>query len=251
MEEKSIDIPVRNEKTLKGIIYPAGSKKMVIICHGFTGDKTEWGRFPKTAARLNEHRIDALIFDFTGSGENARVPVCLSQQVKDLEDVFEWVKEQGYTSIGTIGLSFGGITSLLANLPERKVAVFWAPGFYIKRIIGKIRLFFAKLLAKRKPMKRASRTGAILMGEKFFKDIESTEVEPVLKSFTTPSLIIQGTSDATVKPSYSREAIALMPQDEHHKLVEVEGAGHDFGMDNPAELDTFINESIKWMEKYM
>ncbi|MHA1391702.1 MAG: alpha/beta fold hydrolase [Promethearchaeota archaeon] len=88
MEEKRVLIPSGNEKKLHGVIYFALEKNTIdkppilIMCHGFTGDKYEWGRFPKTAKVLNKEGYDALIFDFSGSGENKREPVNLSKQAK-------------------------------------------------------------------------------------------------------------------------------------------------------------------------
>ena len=110
----------------------------VILCHGLTGDKYEWGRFTKTAKALNEEGFDALIFDFSGSGENERESITLSKQVKDLEDIYTWAKNKGYTRIAVIGLSFGGLTALVAELPGIKTYVFWAPGFYAKEEIFKM-----------------------------------------------------------------------------------------------------------------
>ena len=72
-----------------------------------------------------------MTLDFSGSGENERELITLSKQARDLEDVYDWVKTQGYSNIAAIGLSFGGLTLLVANLPEIKTKVFWAPGFYL------------------------------------------------------------------------------------------------------------------------
>ena len=38
-----------------------------------------------------------------------------------------------------------------------------------------------------------------------------------------------------------------MPQDENHKFVKIEGAGHNF---EGAHLDQFIKNSINWMKKF-
>nr|MDO8116396.1 alpha/beta fold hydrolase [Candidatus Sigynarchaeota archaeon] len=117
MVRQELDIPRRAGGTLKAVLFLAGSasgkkgSNLVILCHGFSGDKYEWNRFPMAASSLNSEGHDALIFDFSGSGENPREPVTLSQQVRDLEDVHAWAVGQGYKKTATIGLSFGGITS--------------------------------------------------------------------------------------------------------------------------------------------
>ena len=95
----------------------------VIFCHGFKGDKYEWGRFTETAIALSKVDFESLLFDFSGYGENEQEFITLSKQARDLEDVYDWVKNQGYSNIAVIGLSFGGLTLLVANLPEIKEAL--------------------------------------------------------------------------------------------------------------------------------
>lgn len=255
MEEVNVEIPRNVGGVLQGIHFRTGgtpqSTNMVIMCHGFTGDKYEWGRFPKTAKALNDEGFDVLIFDFSGSGKNPREIVTLTKQVQDLEDVYNWIKSLGYTNIGTIGLSFGGLTSLFAKLPERKVAVFWAPAFFPNRIISPIQMFLVKILTifKKSPLKRESRDNEpILIDYTFIESIKNANSEVALRNFYTPALIVHGIEDEIDKLCNSRDAISLMPQDENHKLIEVEGANHEFDGEH---LDLFITHSINWLKRYL
>ena len=100
---------------------------ILILCHGFTGDKYECGRFPELAKACNKEEIDALTFDFSGSGENNRIPIRLYNQFRDLESVYKWTQDQDYKRIAVLGLSFGGLTALGANLPGIITYIFWAP----------------------------------------------------------------------------------------------------------------------------
>ena len=110
-------------------------RPIILLMHGFSGEKNEWGRYTHTAEMLSNAGYDSLRFDFTGSGENDREPITLKKQVEDVAEVVNWVKSQGYQKIGAIGLSFGGLTLLIANNPDIMVNVFWAPGFYFKYIM--------------------------------------------------------------------------------------------------------------------
>ena len=255
MTKVELQIPKQDGSKLAAMLYHArlmqkSKPPLIILCHGFTGDKEEWGRFPKTAQALINANYDALLFDFSGSGSNPRQPVHLFKQVEDLEQVTSWAKREGYEKIGSIGLSFGGITSLLADIPDRNVAVFWAPGFFMKRIIGKVRMALAKFIIKitRTPLKRGASQGAILMGKQFFKDISEVDVEPILREFTTPSLIIQGLEDNSVKPDMTRDAFSMMPEDGDHRLLEIKGATHNF---NGQELDKFISHTLNFLNEYL
>jgi len=200
--------------------------QFVIICHGFMGDKYEWGRFTETAIALNKVGFEALLFDFSGSGENEREFITLSKQVRDLEDVYDWVKNQGYSNIAIIGLSFGGLTLLVANLPETKTKVFWAPGFYLKKIFTST---MAKNL-KKKPLviPSSGECEPITIDNTFVEDISGYDANSYLGKLVTPTLIIQGTGDTTIGLDNTREAFKHLPQDAHHKLVEIDDATHDF-----------------------
>ena len=254
-EEVDVEIPRSVGGVLQGIHFKTGgppqSTNIVIMCHGFPGDKYEEGRFPTTAKALNVEGFEALIFDFSGSGKNPREIVTLTKQKQDLEDVYNWIKSLGYNNIGTIGLSLGGITSLLAKLPERKVAVFWAPAFFPSRIISPLQMFLVKMLTvfKQSPLKReSSNNEPLLIDSTSLDSLKNANCEVALRKFNTPALIVQGKIDEVVKLSNSRDAISIMPQDEEHRLIEVEGASHNFDGEH---LDLFITHSIDWLKRYL
>lgn len=261
MSETKILIPKSSGGSLSAIhfitsnnLFKDSNKKapFVIICHGFTGDKYEWGRFSKTANILNDEGFDALIFDFSGSGENERELILLSKQVKDLEDVYAWAKRQNYSWIAIIGLSFGGLTLLIADLPGIKTTIFWAPGFNIMRMLKRGNIELVEILKnlRRPPLKLPSSGDfePIWIDYSFIEDILNTDVNTHLRKFTTPALIVQGKADTTINPIYTREAFGYFPQDEHHKMIEIDNAGHDFKDDH---LIDFINISIDWLKKYL
>ncbi|MEX2754194.1 MAG: alpha/beta hydrolase, partial [Candidatus Sigynarchaeota archaeon] len=193
MDTKTITIEARDGEKLHADWLETtgtstGRRPIAILCHGFRGDRQEWGRFPEAAAALGRSGIDALFFDFTGCGENPRKPVMLSKQVSDLEDVYQWARKQNYTRIATIGLSFGGLTSLLANLPGRSVAVFWAPALYMHKSIGKAKLLLGKMAtAFGRHLKISAVSGYIIVNRKFFEDIENVipKIDGILSNFET------------------------------------------------------------------
>jgi esterase/lipase len=233
-----------NEK----VIASEESKQIpfVIICHGFSGDKYEWGRFTETATALNEEGYESLLFDFSGSGENEREFITLSKQATDLEDVYDWVKKQGYSNVAIIGLSFGGLTLLVANLPEIKTKVFWAPGFYLQKMFPST---MVKNL-KKKPLKipTSGEFEPITIDNTFVEDISNYDANSYLDKLVTPTLIIQGTGDTTIGLENTREAFEHLPKDDHHKLVEIDDATHDFKGDH---LVKFIEISINWLKQYL
>lgn len=255
MSEKKILISRRVGGNLYAIYYLSRGEysseddkrlPFVIICHGFTGDKYEWGRFPTTANALNEAGFDALIFDFSGSGDNDREFITLSNQARDLQDVYAWAKNQGYSWIAAIGLSFGGLTLLVAKLPEIKTLVFWAPAFHLKNMFSPR----AQENLKNKPLILPSSEDGepIKINNTFVEDLSQYDSSIHLQKLATPALIVQGTKDRAVRPRNTREAFKHLPQDGHHKLIEIDKAGHDF---DGAHLTEFIELSINWLKNYL
>ncbi|UCG01836.1 MAG: alpha/beta hydrolase [Candidatus Heimdallarchaeota archaeon] len=246
ISEKKLKIPKRKGGDLISILYEnsmENTKKppLVIFCHGFTGNKYEWGRFPKAAKKMNEKGYNAIIFDFSGSGENKREAVLLSKQVRDLEDVYDWAKEQHYTDFAIIGLSFGGLTALIANLPVHAV-IFWAPAFYLKQITD-------DSLYSHFPFKLPSASPPeIFIEEDFIHELKQINVDKHLQKLKIPSLIVHGELDRTVKPELSKKAQGQMSSKVNNKLHFVKNADHMF---NDEQLEEFIAESINWLQKYL
>lgn len=259
MSENRVLIPRSGSGYLHGIHYlfkiqPSLENKedssIIIMCHGFTGDKYEWGRYPKAAKAFNKEGFDALIFDFSGSGENERELVTLSKQVQDLNDVFSWVKERGYTWIAVLGLSFGGLTCVAANLSNINTMILWAPVLDYKETFEDEKLNLFKILdnLRKRPLKLPSsgEGGKILVNKSFVEDIFKYDMNSLLKTLTIPTLIIQGTEDPVVNPKTTRKAYKLMPKDELHEMIEIKGATHDF---DGSYLEQFIDSSINWLKK--
>ena len=227
------------------------NRPLVILCHGFTGDKFEWGRFPKAAQSFCDAGYDTIYFDFSGSGKNKREPVLLSSQIVDLMDVHKWAQDQGYGDFVTVGLSFGGLTSIIPHLENRKCAVYWAPAFHMVDVIGRRKLKLAKFRFSfnKSPIKlKSGDNDPILINNEYFEEIKRLDVDSILMHITVPSLIIQGKEDKTVKPEWNRNAYNEMIHDDHHKYIEIDNADHNFA---GVELDQFIEHSIKFIKKHL
>ena len=252
MEEKRVLIPSGNDKKLHGVLFFALKENVLdkppilIMCHGFKGDKYELGRFPETAKALNKEGYDALIFDFSGSGENKREPVNLAKQTRDLDDVYNWVKSQKYSKIAVLGLSFGGVTTLKANLPDITSYVFWAPVLLL-HTTGDQSEWFKDITKGPVEIPSSGDYDPITIDMSFVTEFGKFRVKPALKKLEPPTLIIQGTADITTPLSLTKKAFSMMPQDEDHKLVEVQDATHDF---DEIYLQEFIRETINWLKNY-
>ena len=252
MEEKRVKISSATGNKLHGVVYIASEDNLqettpiLIMCHGFTGDKYEWGRFPETAKALNKEGYDVLIFDFSGSGENKREPINLTKQASDLEKVYEWVRNQGYLKIAVLGLSFGGQTVLKASLPGIITYVFWAP-FLLLPSIGDQADRFKDLDKGPIEIPTSGDSEPLIIDMSFMTEVAKFRARPALKKLNLPTLIVQGTKDEEIPFKLTKKAFSLMPQDDNHKLVEVQDATHDF---KEKHLEIFIRETVNWLKKY-
>jgi len=252
MTERRVLIPSVNDKKLNGVLYfaleenPLDRPPILIMCHGFTGDKYEWGRFPETARVLNKEGYDVLIFDFSGSGENKREPINLSKQATDLENVYVWVKNQNYSRIAVLGLSFGGLTTLKASLPGIITYIFWAPPFLVHTTGDQVD-WFKDIDKGPVEIPSSGEYGPIIIDMSFLMEVAKFRVRPALKKLEPPTLVVQGTADETVPLELAKKAFSLMPQDNNHKLVEVQNATHDI---NERHLQEFVKETVSWLKNY-
>ncbi len=251
MVEKKVLISSTTGSDLHAIYYlhSKESKKtsILIMCHGFTGDKYESGRFPELANACNTKGFDALIFDFTGSGENERVPITLFKQIADLESVYRWVQNQGYRNIAVLGLSFGGLTALGANLPKIKTYVFWAPVLFLHTTNDQADWF--KDINKGPVEIPSTIEGKpIIIDLSFMTDFAKLRVKSHLNKLDYPVLIIQGTSDESTPYELTKKAFNYLPKNNKNKLVAIENAPHDFEGEH---LKEFIIHTIDWLKFHL
>jgi len=192
------------------------TKSIIIMAHGFTGDKDEWGRFVKAAEEFCKNGFAVFRFDFSASGESDGDSITVSQWVDDLKSAINFVKQKSYSNIGLLGLSLGGLCSILAYDENIKTMVLWAP------------VTKAKTLSKLK--------------EEIQTELNEQEI---LSKIKCPVLIIHGDKDDVVPVEHSRKAMKYLP--EKSKLDIIENADHGFY----EQLDKIIFISLDWFKRYL
>ena len=97
-----------NGAQLVGVHHKVDSDKIVIMCHGFTGNKVEDKRLYVESARdLASRGFNALRFDFYGSGDSEGdfEDTLMSINIANLKDAIAWASERGFEHIGGRGES--------------------------------------------------------------------------------------------------------------------------------------------------
>lgn len=77
---------------LTGDLYKSDSTTGVVMSHGFTGDRTEWGYFDRIAEDLNEAGYNVFRFDFSGSGESGDNAITVEKEVDDLDSAIRYLE---------------------------------------------------------------------------------------------------------------------------------------------------------------
>jgi len=228
---------------LSAIIHNPGARKLVILCHGFTGDKQEPARlFVTTARALAAAGFSALRFDFMGSGDSSGEFCDMSPntEIADLKAVLTWARRR-YPHIGVLGLSMGGAVSIctLAQLGDSAgvdALLTWSsvPGFG----------FWNSPPVK--PITPAD-VNPTTVGPGFYTDRPECEVPESYCSLDMPKLQIQGDQDL---PGFREEFARFFPKAPGTKKhVVIPGADHVFSTWKHRER--VIGLSVEWFRRYV
>jgi len=227
------------------IFRDTNAKGTVIICHGFKGF-ARWGFFPHLSRKIAAAGLNAISFDFSGSGlgadrentteEKRFTDNTFTAELKDLDAVIAYARAEKLIEgkFGLFGHSRGGGVAILraGSDPDVGALVTWASISHVRRW-GKEeadrwrRQGFAEITN--------SRTGQVLkLGTALLDDVEanaggSLDIEAAAGKITAPWLILHGASDETVDQD---EARRLHAASAHSKLRIIPG-NHGFDAKHP------------------
>lgn len=244
-------VTFKNSRGLRlvGRFYKGSAKSAIIMSHGFTGDKSEWGRFDQTAEALNKAGFTAFTFDFSGCGESEDDSLTVEKQVEDLRCAIGFIREKGFKELGLLGHSLGGLISLKNLNKGIKALVLWAPAtapkadlqsWYTRRQLKEME--DTGYLVKTRDMGARRR---FIIEKKMFDELAGIDQEKLLSKVKCPVLIIHGDRDDVVPVENSRQAMRYLPNGS--KLEIIKGADHGFY----EQLDQFIEHTVEWFKRFM
>jgi alpha/beta superfamily hydrolase len=229
--------------SLAAVLTPASKSRLVIVCHGFTGYKSENRRlFVNVARALAKAGISSLRFDFMGSGDSSGEFYQMSPntEIRDLKQVIRWAKKKGYRKIGILGLSFGGGVTICtaAQVKDKAIQtiVTWSSVPSFRFWIPKLRRNFYR--KKPNPMS---------VGRCLFSDWPKEDVPEAFCSLKIPKLQIQGDEDLPGFVSAFKKYFKNAPNPKSHIILP--GADHVFT--NWNDRAKVISQSVKWFKKYL
>jgi len=249
IKPEPFDIPCVDGLSIRGEAYlaeaPIGS---VIVCHGFKGF-AHWAFFPYLARTLAEDGLNAITFDFSGSGigpdresftqAEAFAHNTFSRELEDLELVEDYGRRRKWIhgKFGLFGHSRGGGMAILyaaAQAADVSSLVTWAAISYPNRwspedVITWRRRGHTEITN--------SRTGQVMRLETdLLDDVElhgktKVNIEAAAAKIRAPWLIVHGTADETVPSSEADHLHSLSKGMSTLRLIE--GANHGFSATHP------------------
>ena len=238
--------------SLVGNLYATGSKKIIILAHGFTNDKSSQGRFEKLAAVLNTVGFDAFAFDFSGCGESDSDVLSAAHEVEDLRAAIDFISGRGYERLGLFGNSLGSLICLRCYRPEIETMVLMGAlthrmtyDWYEEFSQAQMQALEGEGVIKLE----SDELGTRLIGQQMLNDFEEIDQEQLLSSVKCPVLIIHGNHMEDAEElellANSKKGMHLLP--EASELLVIEGARHGC----KEHMDQVAERTAEWCLRIM
>lgn len=228
-------ISFKNQRgfTLRGVLQKASPEKLIIMCHGFRGNRSSRGRFDRLAATFQRIGFSVLRFDFGGCGNSDDRPLTLAFEIEDLQAAFKYANGLGYDQIALYGHSLGARVCLEAYEPTLvKTMILTGAGtgpvFYdwSEEFTKEQLLELEQTGVFTHPVTDPYRTN-IAITQQMLDDFEQFNQKTLLSRVTCPTLIVHGTQgeEATLMP-LTKQGMRWLPKES--KLEIIDGSPHDF-----------------------
>ena len=222
-----------------------GKLPLVLTSHGMGANHESGTSYAKKYAPRG---FAVYTWDFRG-GSNANnenrsdgksTDISVMTEVSDVEAILDAVKSWDFVDTDHIylqGGSQGGLVTAITGLRRQD------------EVAGLILLYPAFGMVAlgaqySEDMPEENQVGSIIVGKRFFKDMEEADVRDELQNFTKPVLILQGSEDGLVSPESSEAAAQSYPDAEYHLI---EGAGHGFSGEHH---DQATNYALDFLAKH-
>lgn len=232
MQEKLFFKNSKGSRLCGLLSHLSSSKKdpIIILCHGFSTTKNS-NTFIALERILHEKNISTFRFDFFGHGESEGKfeDVTISEAVDDVLSAIAFLKEKGFSRIGLVGSSFGGMAALLAASKS--------PDIYVLALKSPVSDYLGKLIAQKSNEEIESwkekgfihypkTNGEMLkLNYSFFEDTEKVSGFEAAKKIKVPTLIVHGDRDVSVPVEQSKKTAKMI---ENCRLEVIRGADHPY-----------------------
>lgn len=217
---------------------------IVVMFHGFTGNKTEHaGHFRNFSRILDQYQIASLRMDFTGNGESdgTFADFTFHNLISDANLMVDYAKEiKGVKQISLLGFSMGGaVASIVASkrIEEITKVLLWSPAGNILEIIK--RYYDAGVKLENGNVMH----GIFEISKEMMTSLEHYAPFANLEAFKNQVYIIHGEKDQAVNNLYAMRYATSFPNAQVHIVNK---AGH--GYDLISEREELYSKSIHFLK---
>ena len=240
---KHIEIKNNKDLMLRGYAnIPEGATELVIMFHGYTGNKTEHNALFRTFSRkLADLSIASLRMDYSCNGESdgEYLDFRFDQALEDCRLMIDYGYEsKGIKEISLIGFSMGGmVASLLSNYKPFKKLLLISPA---ARLAEKLRHSYT--IANKDELGNVP-SAAFPLTDALISSMEKYKPYDEAMKFNGPVYIIHGNKDMAVNYLDGVEYAVKYP---HATIHIVNGAGH--GYENVGHFNEMVEKSINFFK---
>lgn len=237
-------VEIENVKgfTLRGYLeLPENAKIIVVMFHGFTGNKTEHnGHFRNLSRMLASKNIASLRMDYHGNGESGGefYDFNFDDAIDDALRMIDFAKKiDGIEKVQILGFSFGGaVASLVANDENCDKLLLWSPAGNMPDITK--RRYENNLILEN----GNCYFSGFEMSKNFVDSIINKNMYKNTSNFTKKVLVIHGRKDTSVPYLYGvRYAVSYYDS----RLHIIDKSEH--GYNAIEERNELYNESLRFL----
>jgi len=253
MEEALTFTDRRGHRTAALLATPAEkTDRAVLLSHGFLTNKNSTTNKTLTRA-LTEQGLATLRYDFLGHGEsdgpfeNITVDASVAQALAALG----WLAANGYTKVGMVGSSFGGLVSILAA-SQRPNIVCLGLKCPVVDFPEVLRLEFGEAgMARWKSHDEipdvTGGTKPVSLRYAFYENAQRHDGYAAAASITIPTLIVQGEKDELVPLHQSSRLMGALQGKRQLEILR----GADHGFTKGEDFKQMAMLLTDWMVKHL
>jgi esterase/lipase len=236
-----VEIKNQKNRVLRGYLdFPQNAKQIVVMFHGYTGNKTEHNNFYRSMSRqLSSVGVASLRMDYACNGESDGefLEFRFDEAISDAKLMLDYAFSLKLEEVDVMGFSMGGaIAALVCNYKQIKKLLLWSPA-------GNL----ATGLRKRYDEAPKQANGnvyspAFQLSNELVTSMEQFDFYSEAPKFINKVLIIHGRKDKAVDYLCGIEYAVKFPNSNIH-IVDISGHGYD-EMGAGEEL---FNKSIKFL----
>jgi alpha-beta hydrolase superfamily lysophospholipase len=220
----------------------AEKRRAVITCHGLMSSKDSQ-KYREIADRFSAQGLAVLRFDFRGNGESEGDGDILSNRIMDLKAAIQFTTRKGFKSVGLLGSSYGGATSIIvaSESPEIRCLVTWSTPCKLMELFESID---RKDVEDRSRSRRSTRKA--VGPSEFMEDLAGHSVVEASKKVGN-ILVIHCKGDIVVPWGHAKIIYENAKQPKRLKIFEK--GDHQFL--NPRMRKEAIELSLNWCAKFL